>query len=113
MEPMNELLQVAVLTTTVESAEDAQQLAQAAVQLRLAACAQVEAIASHYVWQGQLSRCDEWRLVFKTLPCAVARLQHWLAAQHPYDVPQILLRLEASSAPYMQWLRAQVDQAPD
>ena len=42
-----------VVTTTVASADDAQRLAAQAVQARLAACVQVEAITSHYVWQGQ------------------------------------------------------------
>ena len=38
---------LAVVTTTVASAADAQRLAAGAVRSRLAACVQVEAIASH------------------------------------------------------------------
>ena len=53
MDCSNSLQPVAVATTTVDSPEAAQRLAQAAVQARLAACVQVEAITSHYVWQGQ------------------------------------------------------------
>lgn len=42
------------VTTTVASAEDARRLAQAVLEQRLAACAQVEAVVSHYRWDGAL-----------------------------------------------------------
>ena len=76
---------VAVLTSTVDSAIDAERLAQTAVQARVAACVQIEAIHSHYEWQGSLERSAEWRLVFKTLPEAVDELLAWLKAEHPYE----------------------------
>ena len=41
---------VAVLTSAVDSAIDAERLAQTAVQARVAACVQIEAIHSHYEW---------------------------------------------------------------
>ena len=81
---------IAVVTTTVASADDARRLASGAVQARLAACVQVEAIASHYVWQGAQHEDAEWRLVCKTLPQAAPALRDWLRAQHPYQVPQLL-----------------------
>lgn len=100
---------IAIVTTTVGSAADAQRLAQGAVQDRLAACAQVEVITSHYVWQAQLEDSAEWRIVFKTLPDAVAALWTWLKAQHPYDVPQLLLRTEAAEAAYAAWVADAVE----
>lgn len=100
---------VAVLTSTVDSAIDAERLAQTAVQVRVAACVQIEAIHSHYEWQGSLERSAEWRLVFKTLPEAVDGLLDWLKAEHPYEVPQLLLRMEAAHPDYAGWVAAQVD----
>lgn len=102
------MLPLAIVTTTVDSAPAANALAQAAVQARLAACAQVEAIASHYIWQGQLTEGTEWRIAFKTLPAAQAALQTWLAQEHPYDVPQLLLRGEWANAAYAEWVAQQV-----
>ena len=99
---------IAVVTTTVGSAADAQRLAQAAVQAREAACGQIEAIASHYEWQGQLQSDAEWRIVFKTLAGAAPRLLDWLQAQHPYEVPQLLLRTEQATPAYAAWVAAQV-----
>lgn len=102
------LTPLAIITTTVGSAADAERLAQGAVQACLAACAQVEAIRSHYVWQGQLEHSAEWRIVCKTVPDTVAPLWAWLKAQHPYAVPQLLLRTEQAEPAYAQWVAAQV-----
>ncbi|MDE2416002.1 MAG: divalent-cation tolerance protein CutA [Comamonadaceae bacterium] len=101
--------QLAVVTTTVASAADAQRLAAGAVQARLAACVQVEVIASHYVWQGAQHEDAEWRLVCKTLPQAAGALRAWLRAQHPYEVPQLLTHSVQAEADYAQWVAQQVD----
>ena len=100
---------IAVVTTTVGSVEDADRLAQAAVQAGLAACVQTEAINSHYIWQGQLECGAEWRLVLKTAPTAVPDLLHWLQTQHPYDVPQLLVRTEQANSAYAAWVAEQID----
>ncbi|WP_284336868.1 divalent-cation tolerance protein CutA [Comamonas sp. NoAH] len=98
-----------VVTTTVGSAVDAERLAQGSVQARVAACAQVEAITSHYVWDGALEHSPEWRVVFKTLPSVVEHLWDWLKTVHPYEVPQLLQRTEHANAAYAAWVAAQVD----
>ena len=108
MDCSNPLQPVVVATTTVDSPEAAQRLAQAAVQARLAACVQVEAITSHYVWDGEMHATPEWRLVCKTLPDVLERLARLLRAEHSYSVPQITMRTERCMADYAQWLRSQV-----
>lgn len=100
---------IAIITTTLGSAADAERLAQGAVQARLAACVQVEAITAHYVWEGQLEHSPEWRLVCKTRPEAVELLWAWLQAQHPYEVPQLLLRTEHADRAYAAWVAEQVN----
>lgn len=99
---------VSVVTTTVPSAEDAQRLCQGAVQAQLAACAQVDVITSHYLWDGKLQETPEWRLVFKTVPDAVQPLLKWLRSQHPYELPQLLLRGEQAQKDYGQWVAQNV-----
>lgn len=103
------LLPIAIVTTTVGSEADAERLAQGAVQAQLAACVQLEAIASHYVWQGQRAHSQEWRLVCKTRPEAAELLWAWLQAQHSYDVPQLLLRTEHASPAYAAWVAENVN----
>ena len=97
-----------VLSSAVGSAAKAGEIARALVSARLAACVQVEAITSHYVWQGQQEAGAEWRLVFKTLPQAVDALAQWLHAAHPYDVPQWLVRTEQAAPAYAEWVAQQV-----
>lgn len=69
---------VAWASTTVDSERAAQTLAQAGVKARLAACAQVEKIHSHYWWDGQLQQGDEWRITWKTTPQRLQALQREL-----------------------------------
>lgn len=99
---------ISVVTTTVPTAADAERLAGGAVQAQLAACVQVETIASHYVWNGELQQTPEWRLVFKTLPDAVQQLLEWLRSAHPYELPQLLLRGEQAQKDYGQWVAQNV-----
>ncbi|WP_313080749.1 divalent cation tolerance protein CutA [Pulveribacter sp.] len=98
-----------MVTTTVADPADARRLAAAAVQARLAACVQVEAIASHYVWQGHQSEDAEWRLSCKTLTSAAPRLRAWLREQHPYEVPQLLTHAVQAEADYARWVAQHVD----
>ena len=102
---------IAIVTTTIAGAAEAQRLAAGAVQARLAACVQVEAIASHYVWQGAQHEDAEWRLACKTLPQAAPALRAWLRAQHPYEVPQLLTQTAEAEEDYARWVAGQVDAA--
>lgn len=97
-----------VVATTVPSAEEAAGLARSLVQQQAAACVQVEAITSHYVWEGELHATPEWRLVCKTLPDVLGRLAGLIRAGHSYSVPQITMRTERCMTDYAQWLRSQV-----
>lgn len=102
---------ICVVTTTVASAQDAQQLASSMVQSRLAACAQTTPITSHYMWQQALHEDSEWRVVFKTLPDALPQLVQRLRAEHPYEVPQLLVRTEQCLGDYAQWALDGIDLA--
>lgn len=109
MDQLSFLETVAVITTTVGSAEDAHRLAQAVVQSGCAACVQIEPITSHYLWQGELECTKEWRLVLKTDPAAVPDVLEWLDTQHPYEVPQLLVRMEHANSAYAAWVAEQVN----
>ena len=97
------------LTTTVGSLEDADRLARALVEQRLAACVQVdEGVRSHYRWQGALCAEAEVRLTVKSLPALLPRLQAFMSEQHPYEVPQLLWQTMAASPAYGEWVAAEV-----
>lgn len=101
---------LALVVTTVDSAEVAQQLAAEAVHGRLAACAQIESsLTSTYWWQGEVVTTPEVRVTFKTTASRAPDLEEWLAAKHPYDVPEVLRTLvKAAGQGYQSWVRAEV-----
>jgi periplasmic divalent cation tolerance protein len=96
-----------LILTTVATREDAQRLAHAMVEQRLAACAQISAIESVYRWDGALQCEPEWRLLFKTTEAARTALQAALLAAHPYELPAIVaLPMEAQAA-FADWVDAE------
>ncbi|TFZ06423.1 divalent-cation tolerance protein CutA [Ramlibacter henchirensis] len=98
------------LTTTVANRNDAERLARALLEQRLAACVQLdEGVQSHYRWQGALCAETEVRLTIKTLPALVTRLQAFMGEQHPYEVPQLLWHIMAASEGYADWVRGEVE----
>ena len=48
--------------TTASTEDEAEALAAAIVEARLAACVQVERVRSFYIWQEKLHREPEWLL---------------------------------------------------
>ena len=72
------------------SREQALQLARAAIEARLAACVQLQAIESIYRWDGAIQQQAEWRLLLKTDARHADALQALLRQQHPYALPALL-----------------------
>jgi periplasmic divalent cation tolerance protein len=97
-----------VVTTTTDSQAHARALAAQIVQGGLGACVQLQAIESHYIWQGQAEQSSEWLLTIKTRSALYPELERFVRAHHHYDTPQLLcLPLLAGEPHYLQWLRQQ------
>ncbi|MCP4753594.1 MAG: divalent-cation tolerance protein CutA [Proteobacteria bacterium] len=98
-----------VVTTTARQ-EDAEELAQAIVEKRLAACAQVQGpITSIYRWQGKVENEQEWKCTFKTSRDLYKKLETELGDSHPYDTPEIVaLPIVQGSADYLAWLEEEL-----
>ncbi len=96
-----------VVQTTLPSEAQADELARALGQARLAACVQVQAIRSYYVWQERAHDEPEWLLSIKTRRALYPQLEAWLRERHPYDTPEIIcLPITAGSAAYLAWVDA-------
>jgi periplasmic divalent cation tolerance protein len=95
-----------IVLTTVDSAGAADRLARSAVEARAAACAQVVGpISSTYRWQDAITTDQEWQVVLKTTTDAVDRLTAHIAANHTYDVPEIVtVPVLGGSAAYLTWV---------
>lgn len=103
-----------VVITTVEKAQDGEQIARQLVERQLAACVQVSApIVSTYRWQGRVEQEREHLLLIKTTRAAYAELEAALKQLHPYQTPEIIaLPVVNGSAEYLAWLKDSVRVAP-
>lgn len=95
-----------VVLSTVARAEDAERIARALVERRLAACVNVvPGLVSVYRWKGNVEKNDERLLLIKTRRERLPALREALAALHPYELPELLaLPVEAGSPAYLEWL---------
>ncbi len=95
------------LQTTVDNREEAERIIEEAVSRRLAACGQLLGpIESTYWWRGSIETATEWLCLFKTRASRARALEELILAEHPYEVPEIVvIRLEGVSKDYANWIR--------
>ena len=95
-----------VALSTAATPEDADRLAAALVERRLAACVNVvPGVVSHYRFEGRQHRDAELLLVIKTRSEKLEALRAALVELHPYDVPELVeLEIAGVHAPYLSWL---------
>ena len=99
-----------VVFVSCESKEQAEKIAAAVVQERLAACVNVmPAMRSCYVWEEKLTWADEVMLVIKTTGEAFAALEKRVLQLHTYEVPEIVgVKIEAGLNTYLKWVEESV-----
>ncbi|MEJ8851819.1 divalent-cation tolerance protein CutA [Variovorax rhizosphaerae] len=93
------------VVTTVGSRAEAQAMARALVERKLAACAQISEIESFYTWEGAVQNEPEFRVLFKTTRERYAAVESAIRELHSYDLPAIhAIAFEHIHAPYAQWV---------
>src|SRR5436305_506335 len=99
-----------VVMMTAGSREEAARLAEILVVAHLAACVQIlPEIESVYHWKGQVERAPEILLLAKTTQENFVSLEAAVRSLHSYETPEIIaLPITAVSAPYLEWLTANV-----
>ncbi len=99
-----------VVFSTCGSAEEAEKIAQALVEARVAACVTiVPGARSVYRWQGAVESSDEFLLMIKSSRGLFDALRLALEAAHSYEVPEMLALPVVEGAPnYMNWLEGQL-----
>jgi periplasmic divalent cation tolerance protein len=83
-------------------------LARALVSAQLAACVnRLPGIASTYRWQGEIITEIETTLLIKTTPAAMPALKAFIEANHPYEVPELIVLPVTDGLPaYLAWVEA-------
>ncbi len=93
---------VLLSTTTVGEAE---KIARALVEERLAACVNVSKVRSYFSWEGKLSQDDEDLMIIKTEQRMVEPLKKRIRELHSYQVPEIsVLPVKEGDEAYLRWI---------
>ncbi|MEM1428862.1 MAG: divalent-cation tolerance protein CutA [Pseudomonadota bacterium] len=94
------------LLVNCPNAAVATELAEALLEARLVACANIyPEITSHYVWQGARQVETEVPLLLKTRPSLVPEVEAMVVRLHPYDVPPLVeMPLGFVHAAYDAWV---------
>ena len=95
-----------VVLTTSGSMDEANRLAGALVERRLAACVNVTGpITSVYRWQGKVERAEEWLLIIKTTAGVADSVADAVKELHSYELPEcVVLPIEGGSEAYLEWV---------
>jgi periplasmic divalent cation tolerance protein len=95
-----------VALSTVADAAQAERIAKALVERRLAACVNVvPGVVSHYRYEGALHRDTELLLVIKTRAERVEALRAAIVELHSYEVPElVVLDVAGGHPPYLEWV---------
>ncbi len=98
------------VTTTTESKEQAQTIAQNLVSAKLAACVQILGpITSTYRWKGKVETAEEWLCLIKTREGLYEELEKEIISLHSYETPEIIaVPISKGSADYLSWLDAEI-----
>jgi periplasmic divalent cation tolerance protein len=87
-------------------AGEAEQLAKALVDERLAACVNVTGVQSCFRWEGTVSNEPEQLLIIKTQHRLLDPLIARIRELHSYDLPEIIaMPVVGGYAPYLDWIR--------
>ena len=98
---------VLVVLVTCGKRSEAEKIARAVVQKRLAACGNIVGapITSIYRWKGKVERAKEVLLILKTTREKFAALEIQVRKLHSYETPEIVaIKVVAGSEKYLDWV---------
>lgn len=100
--------QTAMPLTYLPTPSAARPHAQALLDARLAACANIGAeVTSLYTWQGQPEEARETQLWLKTTTTLAPKAMAEIERLHPYDCPLIAADEITVNAAYAAWVASQ------
>jgi len=96
-----------IVLTTAGSPEEAEKIARALVERRLAACVNiVPQIQSVYRWKDKIEQETEWLLIIKTKTNLFESVADAIKELHSYELPEcVMLEVSSGSERYLNWMR--------
>jgi periplasmic divalent cation tolerance protein len=99
-----------IVLTTAGTREEANKIARALVERRLAACVNVVPMESVYHWKDNVESAQEWLLLVKTTAEAFDDVEAAIQELHSYELPEcVVLPIEGGSEQYLEWIGDNVD----
>lgn len=104
-------LPVVVITTAADSRPLLEQIAEALVEQKLAACCQISApVTSVYRWEGRVDRSEEYVCSIKTTAAVADSVKTLIRERHSYDEPEIVVTpIVGGSESYLRWIVESVE----
>jgi periplasmic divalent cation tolerance protein len=101
------MMDTRIVLTTTGSPQEAEKIARALVERRLAACVNIlPQIQSVYRWKDQIEQGTEWLLIIKTRMNAFDSVRDTIKELHSYDLPEcIMLDVSNGSDAYLNWIK--------
>lgn len=101
----NEITHLLVLSTCPDKST-AEQIAQAVVTEKQAACVNVvPGLTSFFPWEGKCDSANEVLLLIKTTVANYPTLEDWLRQKHPYELPEIIaVPIVNGLSDYLNWV---------
>jgi periplasmic divalent cation tolerance protein len=98
------------VSTTTETKEDAEMMAKALVDRRIAGCVHIIGpITSVYRWKGKTEKAEEWLCQIKTKRELYNEVEDAILEVHKYETPEIVSApIISGSKEYLQWLNCEL-----
>lgn len=98
--------------TTVESSENAEEIAKAVVESRLAACVQIIGpVKSKYWWKDNIVEGNEYLLLIKSRKDLYDALEKVIVETHSYDTPEVIsLPVMEGYGDYLRWIVTETEE---
>jgi periplasmic divalent cation tolerance protein len=98
------------IVTTFESVDEAREISNEILNLKLGACCSIVPIESLYRWKNKIVTTQEFQLTIKTVETNYVDLENLILRTHSYENPQIIsIPMLGGSRDYLSWLEKETE----
>jgi periplasmic divalent cation tolerance protein len=96
-----------MILSTCPDIREAEKLALALIENKLAACVQITGVTSFYEWDRKVNRDTEQLLIIKAKKSLYPEIEAFISKHHSYDVPEIIeIPIGNGLNAYFNWIDA-------